>query len=310
MTDLSIVIVNWNSFDLLKKCLQSIKKNVLILNEVWVVDNNSADKSVEMVKKHFSWVKLIVNKENLGFAKANNQALKKIRTKYVLILNPDTEVLKGSIEILLNFLEENKQISVCAPLLLNPDKSIQKKGYYRKFPTLLQAIFFYTDLSKYSFKNNFLVNHLWEDSINGKKITEVSQIPGACIFARTNVLKIVGFFNEKYFVWFEDVELCLRLKKLGEKIVVVPESKIIHVGGGTFKKQTDEVAKQSRFFKSMFLFFDLNKNIIERILIRFIIIGNYLYLVTTKGFKQLITPTVDRKEFVKFKWEMLKCLLA
>lgn len=307
MTNLSIVIVNWNSADLLKKCLQSIKKNLTIPSDVWVIDNASVDKSAELVKKNFPWVKLIANKENLGFGKANNQALRKIKTEYVLILNPDTEILKGSIETLVGFLENSPKVGVCAPLLLNPDKTIQKMGYYRISPSLKQAWYFYTENYNSSMRSKSLINKYWEKQINLRKENEVDQIPGACFLARMEILKKVNFFDEKFPLLFEDVDLCFRIKALDYKVIINPKSKIIHVGGVSFKKM-DEVDFHARFFKGLFIFFDKHKNIFERILIRLIVLGSLTILINRKLLGQIIRPNNIKKEFVKNKWRLLKLL--
>ena len=308
---LSIVIVNWNTAEYLKVCLQSIRKNLekgRIL--IYVVDNASKDDSVRMIKEIFPWVKLITNTENVGFAKANNQVLKKVSTDYILILNPDTRLTKGSLSKLVDYLSSHPQVAACGPMLLNPNGSIQKKGYYHRLPSLLQAFLFYTEASRLSFKSKFLVKKYWEDELSINHSQEIEQIPGACLLIRNEVLKEVNYFDEDYTLWFEDVDLCFKIKRLGYQLMFIPAIIVFHVGGASFEKWTDDVAKQIRFLKSLFIFFDKHKNYLSRFLIRVIIICNLIYLILTKSVKQIITPANHRKEFIKNKWEAVKCLLA
>lgn len=308
---LSIVIVNWNTANYLKTCLQSIEQTIQRgIVKVYVVDNNSSDDSVEMVKKNFAWVDLIANKENLGFAKANNQVLKKNSTEYSLILNPDTKLTKGSVEELTNYLSSHLQVGAAGPMLLNVDGSIQKKGYYHCLPSLPQALLFYTDFSRLSFKSKFLVDRFWETDLKPNQIKEVDQIPGACLLIRKKVLKEVGYFDEDYPLWFEDVDLCFKLRERGYELMFVPQAKVFHAGGASFEKWTDQSAQEVRFYKSLFIFFDKHTNLFTRLLIRVIILGNLIYLVLTKATKQALTPANQRKIFIRHKLEVIKCLLV
>jgi len=137
--DLSIIIVSWRVRDLLEKCLKSIFEQTRDIEfEVFVVDNNSEDGSLEMVKSKFSHVQLIANKKNLGFAKANNQAIKQARGEYILLLNPDTEILNGALEKSLNFMRKNPKIGVLGCQILNSDGSLQPS--VRRFPCFLDQV--------------------------------------------------------------------------------------------------------------------------------------------------------------------------
>jgi GT2 family glycosyltransferase len=268
MKDLSIIIVNWNTSQNLKKCLNSIKKYKLGMSfEIYVVDNSSSDNSIKMVKKNFPDVKLIANKENNGFAGANNQVLKTVKSKYVFTVNPDIEFMPNTVKNLLTFLKTNKKTVACSPLMLNPDRTVQKKGYYHRFPSLIQALLFYTNLVKISKKITWLKYKYWESPFDLKHPFEVDQLPGACVFAYRTKLKEVGFFDERYPLLFEDVDLSYKLKKRGYDLFVVPESKIIHEGGASFKKLDDGIA-QRKFLTGLLVFFDIHKSLLEKIIIR------------------------------------------
>lgn len=305
-----ISIVNWNTANQLDKCLKSIEKySEGIAHKVFVVDNDSEDNSVKLVKEKYPNVSLIENKKNLGFGKANNQALKKLKSDFVFILNPDIEFTRDTLQILVNFMDNNPEVSVCSPLLLNDDKTIQKKGYFHKLPSVSQTILFYTDLYKICIKLNFLRDKFWESQIKPSEIFEVEQIPGACLFARSDVLRGINFFDERFELLFEDVDLCYRLKQKGYKLIVVPQSKVIHEGGASFKKLNDAIA-QTRFFKGLFLFFDLHHNLLERILVRFIIFCELIYLILLVSFKSIFKPSRDKPVFIKNKWIVIKNLLV
>jgi len=142
MHNLSIIIVNWNTKDLLRNCLFSIyKERKSISLEIFVVDNASSDGSSEMVKREFPLVKLIRNKKNVGFARANNQAIKESKGKYILLLNTDTVILNGALDKMVKFMDTHSDVGVCGPKLLNEDGSLQ--AYYYAFPTLWNQLFLF-----------------------------------------------------------------------------------------------------------------------------------------------------------------------
>lgn len=262
-----------------------------------------------MVRKEYPSVHLIKNTQNLGFAKANNQVLKQLKDPYCLILNPDTQLLPGCLETLMNVLTSQDTIAACGPRMLNPDKTPQHLGFYRRKPSLIQALLFYTDLYRLAIKNTFLVHHFWESDIDGAKSQSVDQIPGACLLAKTALLRQVGFFNEKYHLWFEDVELCYRLRKQGYQLMYVPESEIIHVGGGAFDNWQDRESKEFRFFHSLFLFFDQNYSLLSQLLIRLIISASLLFMVVSRLLMQPFGYNQDRQKFIVLKWRLFQRLL-
>lgn len=225
MDRVAIIIVNWNTTSYLEDCLKSIKKNVLkVKYKVYVVDNASSDLDVLKFKKKFPWVILEQNKINLGFGIANNQIAKKVNEKYFFILNPDTIIYKNSIETLLQVLKSDPDIAACGPKMLDKDGKLQREGFYRRAPSLIQALLFYTDLVRVSLKNKFLVSHFWESDTTRDEIIEVDQIPGAALLIKREDLKKVGFFDEDYPFWFEDVDLSYKLRKKNKKLMYAPVS--------------------------------------------------------------------------------------
>lgn len=235
--DLSVIIVNWNTKDLLQACLNSIFKFTKNINfEVIVVDNNSSDESQQMVKTKFPQVKLIPNKLNLGFAKANNQGIKITEGKYCLLLNSDTYLIENSLKKLAVEAENIKNLGAIGPLLLNEDKSIQQSVGF--FPHLPQVFFWMTFIDDLPFGTLLRPYHVDHDSFY-KNQQEVDWITGAAFLVPREIIKKVGYLDENIFMYGEDVEWCYRIKKAGFKVIFTPKSKIVHIGRGSrMKNQT------------------------------------------------------------------------
>lgn len=227
MVDLSIIIVSWNVKNLLRDCLNSIFTNLDGLAvEVFVSDNASSDGSAEMVKESFPQVKLIANQTNLGFTKANNLAIKQAQGQYVLILNPDTVIQPKALSTMVRFMAENKNCGALGPKLLNPDGSLQPSC--RPFPTLG------TQLASTLFLDG-LVARGWPHD----QVKEVDQPMGAALMVRKEVLDQVGLFDENIIFFYDEVDLCYRLKAAGWKIYFTPAAEIIHYQGKSFKQWKD-----------------------------------------------------------------------
>lgn len=237
MTDLSIIIVSWNTKDLLIKCLES-----LFLNhpsgtfEVIVVDSASTDNSLEMVGKLFPNVQLIDNEENIGFARANNQGLRLCQGSTLLLLNPDTEVRPGALDAMLDFLNSNPSVGAVGPRVLNPDGSLQHSC--SPFPTLGREF-----LRLFHLPGNRPDGYYRMEFWNQEKPHKVDVLLGACILIRWEVLDQVGLFDENFFMYSEETDLCYRIKHAGWELYWVPQAEIVHYGG----KSTEQIAE------SMFL---------------------------------------------------------
>lgn len=248
--NLSIIIVNWNTKNLLEKCLASVYENYQNLNiEVFVVDNASNDKSVEMVREKFPYTKLIINKKNVGFARANNQAIKQAKGGFVVFLNSDTEILDGALEKMVNFMKNHQDCGVAGCRILNPDHSLQLS--VRRFPTLWSQIIILTKLHNFFPK---LVSHYLALDFNYSKTQEVDQVMGAFFIVRKNLFDEIDLLDENFYIWFEEVDFCKRVKNYGKKVFYTPEAEIIHYGGQSFK-QMMSLEKQRTFNKSLRYYF-------------------------------------------------------
>src|SRR3989344_4022548 len=232
--DLSVIIVNYNTKKLLKDCLASVfKLTESIQFEVIVVDNGSGDGSQQMVRKAFPQAKLILNNDNLGFTKANNQGIKKANGKYILLLNSDTYLIENSLLKLVQTAENLDNLGALGPLLLNEDRSIQQSAGF--FPNLPQVFFwmsFIDDLPGGTILKPFHVDH---DSFYGSD-RQVDWVTAAAILLPKSTVSKVGTLDEKIFMYGEEVEWCYRIKRAGLGVYFSPEAKIVHIGRGSSNK--------------------------------------------------------------------------
>ncbi len=220
MPALTIIIVNWNVRDLLRACLTSVLAGLeadALSAEVIVVDNNSADHSADMVSAEFPLVTLIANDRNLGFGTANNQGLAASTGENVLFLNPDTVVRPGTFGALLDFLAEHPEVACVGPRLLNPDGSTQPSR--RGFPQLRTAFVESTPLQRYA-GGLQSVRQFYRQDAPEDEAQQVDWIVGAAMLIRRSVLEEVGGFDESFFMYSEEMDLCFRIKQAGYQILV------------------------------------------------------------------------------------------
>jgi len=224
--DLSIVILNYKTKNLVKQCIKGIKmQNLPMEHETIVVDNASGDDVGDMLLEKFPDIKFIQSEENQGYAAGNNLGIKQAQGRYILILNPDVAVWENSIERLHKFMEENRDVAVAGPKLINPDKTRQYSCY--RFPRFLTPIYRRTPLGKLSFAKKDLENYLMKDFDHGSN-KEVDWLLGACWLVRKEAIDKVGLMDERFFLYFEDIDWCKRFWQSGYKVYYVPEAKMVH----------------------------------------------------------------------------------
>jgi hypothetical protein len=249
-TDLAIVIVSYNTREMLRDCLKAIPAAVNGLSfQVYVVDNNSTDGSAEMVAQEFPEVDLTASRENLGFTRGNNVALARAQARHLLLLNPDTEAEPESLSRLVAFMDSHPEAGACGPKLLNTDGSLQRNG--AKFPTLLREFLSVTGLRRLAMRR-------YETSLGyGREdfdqLCEVDQVSGACLLVREEVMRQVGMLDERFFMFYEEVEWCWRIKKAGWKVYYVPDSRVTHHWMGSVKQQSKKMT--ALMFKSQLLYY-------------------------------------------------------
>ncbi len=225
--NLSIIIVSYNTKDLLLQCLKSIYKENIIKSifEVIVVDNNSSDATCGMIKQEFPRVRLVENADNKGFTKANNQGIRISRGNYILFLNPDTVVKNNVFDKMVEFMGLHPEAGIVGPKLLYPNGSLQLSC--RRFYTLRAILMRRTFLGKIFPYSKSLKNHLMTDW-DHNEIHEVDWLLGACLMIRRELINQIGLLDEKYKMYFEDVDLCYRVKKAGYKIYYYSDADVIH----------------------------------------------------------------------------------
>lgn len=253
--ELSIIIVNWNTRDLLRDCLNSVYAETEASSfEVLVVDNASADGSAEMVKREFPQVGLIENKENLGFARANNQAISQSRGSYILLLNPDTVVLSGALDQMVAFMRAHPDVDASGPMVLTADGSLQRRSVRDAWYTFdFCARFLFADCLP-PYVARLIVSKLSKSKTyrpRPRRVRRVRMVTGACMMMTREAVDKVGLFDEQYFLYAEEVDWFYRLEQLGGKTYFIPEARILHHIAQSVK-QTDTPLKHS--YRSRYLF--------------------------------------------------------
>jgi len=250
--DITVIIVSWNVKDFLRRCLESIYRFARDIEfEVFVVDNNSSDGSGAMVKAEFPQVNLIANKENYGFSKANNQALIRSRGRYILFLNPDTELVDNSLKAMAGFMETHPDASAMGCRLIYPDGSLQSSC--RHFPS------FFTDLMEnlwleWIFPRNPFFNYYHMGSWRHDTVRSVDVPYGACLLVRRNTIEDVGLMDERFFMYYDEIDLCYRIKKRGGKIYFTPDIKVLHRLNRSSSQVPSETGRYK--YRSKLLYFE------------------------------------------------------
>ena len=241
--DLSIIIVNFNTKDLLRDCLNSIRRSETNYSlEIIIADNKSQDGSSLMIKKEFKEVILLENKDNLGFSKANNQAIKKTHGRYILLLNPDTIVPKDTLQVMFDFMEKNQKVGAATCKIELADGSLDQ-ACHRGFPTVWNSFTYFTGLEKLFPKiklfSGYSLSHLFKNTTH-----EIDSACGAFLIIRKEAGEQVNWLDEDYFWYGEDLDFCYRLKQKGWQIIFVPQVKIIHYKGAAsgIKKHSQKIS--------------------------------------------------------------------
>ncbi len=251
--DLSIIIVSYNTKKLTLEAVSSVyEEGSDIEKEVIVVDNNSQDGSTEALRKFLGGqrsFRLIENKDNLGFAKANNQGIRQSKGEYVLLLNSDTIVKKGTLGKLIKFAQSKADAGVVGPRLLNKDGSIQESCFH--FPSVRGAILEYWFGRKRCFAKY---------APKGKAPVYVDAVVGAAFLITPKALKKVGLLDERYFFYFEDIDYCRRVWKAGLTVYYYPGAEIIHLGGASGKKIAEKSYQWRRLIPSSKIYHGIIKH--------------------------------------------------
>jgi GT2 family glycosyltransferase len=248
--DFSVIIVNWNTKDLLCQCLDSLTQTLKKIDtEIFVVDNGSTDGSVAAVREKFPGVRLIENTVNMGFARANNQAIYQSSGEYLLFLNPDTRVKDEAIPTMLSFMSCHAKAGLVGAQLLNADGS--KQNSIANFPSLATELL-----------NKSLLRRFFPEKFPGKEREypgpiEVDSVIGACMLVRRETVEQVGLFDEGYFLFLEETDWCYRMKKAGWKIYHIPRAEILHFQGKSAGAEKGKARLE--YYRSRYHYFRKNR---------------------------------------------------
>ena len=292
---LSIIIVSWNVVEDLSNCLKSIGENPLSGEfEIIVVDNASTDGTVDVIKSDFPEVKIIANNENLGFAAGNNRGISEASGAYVLLLNPDTIIHPRSLDGLIGFMDDNADVGLCGPKLLNGDGSIQRSA--RRYPSFRGALHRHTAFKSLGVFKGEYKKWLMKDFGQDEQ-KDVEQLMGAALIIRKSVLDKVGGMDERFFMYYEEVDLCYRIKQAGWRVVFLPGASITHLGGRSSEQVP--VEKQLMAMTSLLKFFRKHRGKFITVIFCFIFkaamaIGNIITIVVNAIIYLFALLTINR----------------
>ncbi len=299
MIDVSVVIVNWNTRDLLLQTLETLYKETKTVSfETIVVDNGSTDGSAEMVRQEWSHVTLIASPENLGFAGGNNLGFEVSKGRYILLLNSDTIVLPTTLSGMVSLLDAHPEAGCVGCRHLNEDLSLQRS--MDTFPSLSNDFLSYTELHRLEFFKPFLLRNFawWSDH---DKVRQIDWVNGACMMVRREVLEQVGGLDEGYFIYAEEIDWCYRIKQAGWDIYFTPKAEIIHLGGKAMDRVPDRriILK----YKGQYRFYSKHYSVWKRILFRALVVVLALSRMAFICSFMILKPVW--KTIAPAKWELL-----
>lgn len=291
--DISVVIVTWNTRDLLRDCLKSVFATPSSLNlEVFVVDNASTDSSSEMVRAEFPQVRLIENSDNVGFARANNQAFPFCQGHKIVLLNSDTVVVGNALETLSRFLNDHSDVGAVAPKL-EQSQTVDILGCGRAL-TLRTAINHWLLLARLFPHTSFFEGVYYYRDAHDDKPREVDWISGACMMVRRPVIDEVGSLSEESFMYAEDQEWCSRMRQRGWKIVHLPEAVVEHRHGASFEQNPQIAALPYQASRKLFV--QLNSPSRPKLFLYDMVVTFGLMIRAIGEFLRSLGPPPDRRD--------------
>ena len=283
------------------KCIRSHSKEII------VIDNASSDNSVSLIRDNFNDVKLVENKGNNGFARACNQGIRISKGRYILLLNPDTQVKEG-IEKVISFVERGENIGVVGCKLI--EENGKRAISYQSFPSILRVFTFFSGFNKF-FKHRFISKILQpvfkvfpsqcKHLEKVDKIEEIDCITGAFFLTKRELYSKIGLFDESYFMYFEETDFCLRAKKAGYRNYFFPDYSIVHLGGKSAKKTNFIFLKL--YANSLLYYFRKNHSFLRFLLVRIILFSSVLFKILTTS---LFYFGADKKEMLKNYFSIVK----
>lgn len=295
--DVSIIIVNWNTKELLRDCLSSVYEHAGDVDyEIIAIDNASTDGSASMVKNDFPNVILIENTENRGFATANNQGMAVAKGRYVLLLNSDTIVLDNAVAETVRFADDNPQAAVTGCRVLNPDRTLQRTCFM--FPSVLNMLLSSTYLYKLFPKNKFFGREqmTWWDR---NDVRPVDVVTGCFMLVRRDAIEQVGMMDEQFFMYCEETDWCYRFRKKGWNVLFAPTGQIIHLGGQSTAQRPVAMIVQLRL--SILKFIKKHYSRPAYITARFLVALFFALRLPVWLVKALVRPAARNEAAIKMK---------
>lgn len=315
MVDLSVVILSWNVRDLLRQCLQSVVCDLRLntdhdsepqvphrlTTEVIVVDNASSDGSAEMVRTEFPLARLISNKTNRGYTGGNNDGIAAASGRYVMILNPDAQVMGDALETMVAYADAHPDIGVLGPQLLGSDGNAQLSR--RRFPTLMTALFESTWLQPLAPRG--VLRHYYVLDRADDDTQEVDWLVGACLLVRREAIQQVGGLDEGFFMYSEELDWCRRIRQAGWKVVYLPEALVIHHMG----KSSDQIEAQRHIYfqTSKVRYFRKHHGVLAASVVRIALLMLYAWQLMLEAVKGALGHKRElRRERVRAYWQVLR----
>lgn len=300
--ELSVIIVSWNVRELLRRSLLSLAPHRdAIATQVIVVDSASGDGSAEMVAADFPWVELVASTENVGFPAANNIGLERARGRYILLLNPDTEVVGDALAALLAYLQANPGVGLAGPQLLNPDGSLQSSR--RRFPTVATGFFESTWLQPLAPRR--LLARYYAEDLPDDETSDVDWVTGAAMMVRRQVVEQVGGLDPGYFMYSEELDWCRRIRAAGWRVVYFPAAQIIHHSGKSSEQAV--TARHINFQRAKLRYYRKYHGGAAALLLRLFLLASYLAQIGVEGAKGLLGhKRALRRQRVAAYWEVVK----
>ena len=234
----SVVIVSYNTRDILRNCLQALFEHSKGIDmEVFVVDNNSQDGSADMVKNEYPTVLLMANNQNLGFAAANNQAFPLAKGNYIVLLNPDAYIRPLSIQNSIAFMDKTPDCGLCGGKIISPAGQLEPSA--RRFPSALSKLLALSGL-RGKFPQSAILNYYEFGTFAHDRPQEVDWVPGTFTIVRKKMLDEIGAFDERFYIYYEETDLCMRAKMAGWTIYFIPDAEVTHIGGASSKTRKDK----------------------------------------------------------------------
>lgn len=300
--DVSIIIVNFNTRDLLRNALKSVSK-CAIQTEVIVVDNASTDGSAEMAREEFPEVKLILNKKNERFAKPNNMAMEIAKGRYYFLLNSDAEIFPDTLEILKTYMDSHCDVGVCAPQLVYPDGNIQPSC--RGFITLWTHFCDMLILDRI-FSNSKLFAKSEMTYFDHLSIREVDHVMAAAILVRREAVKDAGSLDENLSIIYNDLDWSLRIKKTGWKTVFYPKTQVIHHHSKTTKMMNKNFELFSELYSNVFYYFKKNYSKWSIVYYKLMMLVGFIPRMVFWLIRSIIKPTEEVNYMLQFCFRSVK----